>query len=280
MNSDGGTPWMGPLTALGQHEVWRSIWTYCTSILGDEGGPPGAPPAYRASGTFVRVDGKPYLLTAAHVWTRICGKRPGANDVRPDEGVGLVLEEDQAPIWLPRQVLSERVVSRRVSDEWGPDVALVGLPPSDAKRLEREKAFYDVDKARPLQSHDGARGDWVISGASAELSAFEPQEVRLKNHLLGNETPRLVEHAGLVYVELSYGQTNPDEIPHSWEGLSGAGLWLCHLVPGATRADLRVTPLLMGLAFYQLRSGPKRGVIRCHGPGSLEALGFSLLRRK
>jgi hypothetical protein len=110
----------GVLTTDGQHDVWRALWTYCTSLFGD-----GEPPEYRGSGTFINVRGVSCLLTAAHVW----------EGMSRDEGVGFTLEPDRPLAWVPKVVLLERFVSHRLSKEWGPDIAVVSFHDSDAKRL-------------------------------------------------------------------------------------------------------------------------------------------------
>jgi hypothetical protein len=191
-----------------------------------------------------------------------------------DSAVGFVIEKERPLTWLPRVTLQERFVSPRSSHEWGPDIAVVSLHQRDIDRLQSEKAFYRVNHRRPLSDDQRASLLWAITGASAELSEFDTTEARLKNHLLANSAPNHLTHDGLDYIELSYGDTPPEDIPESWGGLSGAGLWLCQLVPGQTQAELTVIPILMGLAFYERFTAPRRGAIRCLGPGSLRSSGF------
>lgn len=252
---------IGRLTTDGQHEVWRSVWTYCTSIFV---GSADTPARYFGSGTFVRAKGVACLLTAAHVWEEM----PSVTEL--DARIGFTLETDHAPTWVPRASLQERFVSSRTSDEWGPDIALIAIHERDVHRLEVEKAFYIVDRERPLQPRLGATIRWGITGASDELSTFTDKEALLKNHMLATREASFLDHDGLDYVELQYGHAAPEDIPESWKGLSGAGLWMCHLTPGDTQAELQVIPILSGVAFYQRAIESRVGAIRCHGPQSLK----------
>jgi hypothetical protein len=202
-------------------------------------------------------------LTAAHVWEALSD----------DTLIGFTIEAEHPPIWVPRSRLRERFVSQRLADEWGPDIAIVALDEEDVSRLRAEKAFYRFDRQRPLPDTPGASILWAMTGASAELSQFTDEEARLKNHTLAVSSPVFLTHDGLDYVEVPYGNTPAEDIPRFWGGLSGAGLWLCYLVPGVTQAELEIIPLLSGVAFYQRAVEPRIGAIRCHGPGSLRSQG-------
>jgi hypothetical protein len=250
---------IGNLTEAGQHTVWRSLWTYCTSIFGD-----GDPPEYRGSGTFVAVNGVSCLLTAAHVWLRMAR----------DRVLGFVTEADHSPVWLRTATLQPKVVTQPIADEWGPDIAIVAIHAHDATRLRLEKAFYAVDRSRPAPSTSRGRVVWAITGASAHFSEFTPAEARLRNHTIIVATPTVTMHGDTDYLDVPFGETPPEGIPESWGGLSGAGLWLCHLVPGSDETQLDVVPQLSGVVFYERFDGNKRGAIRCHGGGGLRSLGY------
>jgi hypothetical protein len=131
-----------------------------------------------------------------------------------------------------------------------------------------------VDRGRALPKDSQPSPLWAITGVSGELSEFNGSEARLKNHMLATAAPHHLTHDGLDYVELPYGNTPCADIPKFWGGLSGAGLWLCFLVPGATQAELTVIPVLSGVAFYQNGTGPRRGTVRCHGSGSIDTQGL------
>lgn len=192
---------VGRLTLHGQHTLWRSLWTYCTSLFGAN-----TSVQYRGSGTFVSVGGVPCLLTAAHVW------QPLSRDAM----VGFTMEPEQPPAWVPRSKLAERVVTQRVTDEWGPDIAIVSLQEEVVTRLQSEKAFYGFERQRPLPDDPRASVLWAMTGASAELSQFADTEARLKNHTLAASSPVFVTHDGLDYVEVPYGNTPAEDIPIFW----------------------------------------------------------------
>ena len=251
---------VGRLTEAGQQRVWRALWTYSTSILGD-----GDPPDYRGSATFVSVCGKSCFLTASHVWKRMAR----------DQVVGFGTEAERSPLWLRTVTLRPEVVTEPLVAEWGPDIAVVSFHAHDANRLLLEKAFYSIERPRAVPDDARASIVWAMTGASGEFSEITLDEARLRNHTLIVTKPTAVVHDGIDYLDMPYGDTPPQNIPDSWGGLSGAGLWLCHLVPGSNETELDVLPILCGVAFYQRVESQKRGAIRCHGPGGLRSLAWN-----
>jgi hypothetical protein len=258
--SDAGRLWV--LTQEGQRQVWRALWTFCTSIFGVERN--SDRPEYIGSGTFVAVGGASCLLTAAHLWHRLATM----------QAVGLALENERPPIWVPIEALWPRVMTVITSDEWGPDIALVSFHKRDVDRLATDKAFYDVLRPRAQTETRQSRRWWALAGASAELSTIGEQEALLKSHVLASSEARQHGNLGIDYVDLPYGNMPRVDIPVFWGGLSGAGLWRCDVTP-TDEGDLSITPVLCGVAFYQVPgSEPRQGAIRCHGPNSLRELGF------
>ena len=76
---------------------------------------------------------------------------------------------------------------------------------------------------------------------------------------------RIVEvrdRGGFDYLDFDLEGPDDLSLPASYEGMSGAGLWL-------VRKGALDSPLLIGVAFYQ---SSDRRFIRCHGPKSLDKL--------
>jgi hypothetical protein len=140
------------------------------------------------------------------------------------------------------------------------------------------KNEHRFERERPVATDSSSRTLWAISGASAEFSEITSIEARLMNHLVAASHPAFVEHDDLDYVEIPHGDTPTERIPLSWGGLSGAGLWLCHLRLGGDNEPFEVVPLLSGVTFFQKRIADRRGTIRCHGPASLRSHCLDLVR--
>ncbi len=261
---------IGQLTELGQHAVHSAIWPYSTALLVDDDD--GAPPRVLGSGTLVRIRGAGCLLTAAHV----------AEQVLESTALSMTTILDRAPVRVPVQTLTPIAMTPRTNGEWGewgPDIALLRLHEHDVRRLEVEKAFYAIDRPegrpREIVETPGSRVAWALCGAPAETARILPDVGVLNIKTLVNDAvTRHTREDGLDYIDSGFGRTDPSNIPTSWGGVSGAGLWACVLAPGDDRTQMEVSPLLVGVVFYAVPAGPKHGVIRAHGPHSLQRLVF------
>jgi hypothetical protein len=232
--------------------VWKNVWTYCTSLFGIDEDRHHPFARYLGSGTFVGFRGAPCVLTAAHVWKVLARYR----------GVGFATVKDVNLLKVPKEALRPLAVSNAKDEEWGPDIALVRLEEVTRKRLEVRKAFYDLQKTRSLT--DSAEKRWILTGATAEGSQLESdEEALLKNWQLASSEAAVSIHDGQEYVDVPW--TVPEtEVPKSWGGLSGAGLW---------RVDTQANgePILEGLAYLERRPHEDRpGFIRCHSRRSID----------
>ncbi len=237
-------------------ELRERVWVYTASAFALEGGRP----AYVGTVTCVAAAGQSYLLTAAHVWRRLRGDR-----------FALSLAADRLLVPV-RKDLVEPTVLGTTESEWGPDLALVRLPDLVARGISQVKAFYNIDKRRfpsgerpPYET-----GLWAVIGAPAEQSVVEEEEVILKVSLLASVVASPQERDGFDYVDLSYYHVGRLDLPGSYGGISGAGLWhlpISRSPSGAVRWSGEAR--LEGVAFYQQPAGTQEGVIRCHGRKSL-----------
>lgn len=254
------------LQAAAANQIWCfSTTLFCAPGLNETFVPSG-------SGTFVLVNGKPALLTAAHVWERIRG-----DDLRKQ--VSFAIGNGHEAVTMNTLVLSELYRSPRPK-KWtaeGPDIALVGIPDRDAARLRAAgKAFYDLSKRRAEPApRDEKTGAWVVVGApatwmettglrrpdgaqsiSADLTVLSRADIR-GGSLQG----------GFDYCDLWLGSGG---VLTSYEGLSGAGLWWV----GDRLDSERLTwdgsaVTLTGVAYYHSADDPEGQFLRCHGHASI-----------
>jgi hypothetical protein len=249
-----------PLTEIRSQllaDLRERVWAYTASVFAVEGNTP----VYRGTATCVAVGTKEYLLTAAHVWRELRGDR-----------FALSLEADRLLVPIQKALVEPTVIASPESGEWGPDLALIHLPDLVARDIRQVKAFYNIGRRRPSLGEypPYARGLWAVLGAPAEQSVFGEREAILKISLLASVVASAEERDGFDYVNLSYYHEDRPDLPRSYGGISGSGLW--HLPiskdeSGAIVWDGNVC--LEGVAFYQKPIGPLEGVIRCHGRMSL-----------
>ncbi|MGD0695612.1 MAG: hypothetical protein ABSB82_12240 [Terriglobia bacterium] len=249
-----------PLTEIPQDildEVRERLWTYTASVFAVD----GERPLYRGTATCVAASGKAYLLTAAHVWRELHGER-----------FALGLERDRLLIPIYKDLIEVTVLEPTGPLEWGSDLALIKLPDILAVDIRQVKAFYNLDKRRPEPGDQPGydRGLWAVIGAPAERSTFGETEAVLKISLLASVVVSSHQRDGFDYVDLGFYHQGRSDLPNSYGGLSGSGLWHAPIRKSVSGAvSWTGEARLEGVAFYQKFTDEKEGVIRCHGRTSV-----------
>jgi len=238
-------------------EVRERLWTYTASVFAVD----GALPLYRGTATCVAASGKAYLLTAAHVWRELGGER-----------FALSLEADRLLIPIHKDHVEPTVLGPTGPPEWGPDLALIKLPDIVAVDIRQVKAFYNLDKRRPKPGEQARydKGLWAVIGAPAEQSTFGETEALLKISVFASVVVSARQRAGFDYVDLGFYHQGRPDLPQSYGGVSGSGLWQAPLTRSVSGAiSWTGEARLEGVAFYQKFTEEEEGVIRCHGRTSV-----------
>jgi len=229
--------------------------------------------AYQSgSGTLVDIDGTLCILTADHVIA----------DVLHRDRVSLLIDWHGG---LRRCIFEEshlRYVRlpRGPSPELGPDLGVIVLPPSGegVSTLRANKVFYDLSKR--IDRFAGAylvlsEGVWIPCGVLGEGSQVLPA-IRGFAAVLGHRgmmgiatTPKETLRDGFDYLELSGGHGVDSDMPETFGGTSGGGLWQVRISRSADgRLKLREV-VLSGVIFYE--TDVVNGVrgLRSHGRASI-----------
>lgn len=233
------------------------------------------------SGTLVQANGCYAILTAAHVLDYLATSTK----------VGLVLlmrgESVVHRYILPMQFVRLEYVARASKTAKGPDLGLLVLPSSEAKKIEATKAskvFYNIDRRRDqmlLTPRALDLGGWFLCGSVGDWTTDLPTEhpyTRVKGI-------RALCGAGCVSLErvdnefdyLNF-EVNYDEGyggPQDFRGFSGGGLWQAVFKDNGGHIVLE-DMLLSGVAFYQLEMENGKTLI-CHGRKSIYANALSKL---
>ena len=166
------------------------------------------------SGTFVEIEGRHYILTATHVWYK----------AREAKNIGMVLTDHQSSFMVLRDGKIE---------EWGPDIALLKLAPSDVVTIKAHKSFLNLAQQKEALSECPPvieNGLWTVTGMVGELTEVQPNpEARtVACHIHGeafiSAVQRTHEHNGYDYFDLGANLELPGA-PSSFAGVSGGGLW-------------------------------------------------------
>lgn len=231
--------------------------------------PDGSPEARLiGSGTFIKVGNCYGLLTAQHVADRI-------EDL---EQLGLVILEREHRLSIPVQHLRIINIGTPEPGEKGPDLSAIVMPRAEASKIAPYKGFWDLQLVaedmlnnRP-DDHDGV---WLVCGVPDEYTEYE-ETVSTFETVVGihgvcwaGGIGDHYEKDGFDYIEVRAEYKEDRELPSSFGGISGGGLWQVLLRSDETGMSHPVRHLFLGLPFWQSARKEDWRTITCHGPASI-----------
>jgi hypothetical protein len=223
------------------------------------------------TGVLVTANGRHAILTANHVLQNLPKAGP----------TGLILLSKSGGMdhqfMLEMDYMQKVTVGQGSNEGLGPDLALIVLPRNDVSRLEVWKSFYNLSKRknRMLERNPTKeKGFWVLCGLIGEMTQEMPPLPGMARNFAfkGLCGPVVVpgmrndEQFDYCTVEVNCGQ--PYDLPESFGGCSGCGLW--RLVLREDAGSWRLDDLLLGgIAFYESAVHEGRRNIECHGCKSI-----------
>lgn len=228
-----------------------------------------SPVSLAGSGTFVELAGRHYILTADHVWTRTEGW----------EELAIALAADGKPLGIPRKHLIPRRLGGPPYNEWGPDLALLEIPPHFVPTIKGRKSFVNLAKRRAMLSTRPPRLEkalWAVMGVVQEKSEVKPRTesglvlVNIRGEAFFGVTCTADDRGGYDYLTTSAKTTLPN-VPASFRGVSGGGLWEVGLTMRKSTGEIswEREHHFRGVAFWEQPKPPNEIAIRCHGPRSI-----------
>jgi len=215
------------------------------------------------SGTLVVVNGVYYILTAAHVWEEV---------LKSALRLGITMTDNiDHKSWIDINAIIPTVCKQDGSKwtEWGPDLALLRVPPEYVGGIEAFHVFEDVaTPGKPMNV--ACLESWVLTGAPKELGTFSAlrAELQISGTFVSPRYHRRGEHD---YFDVLMDTKAPDT-PKSFGGVSGGGLWRIMAYISPTTGKIDWSQRLKGMAFYEFPQKDGARVLRCHGPSSLSAV--------
>lgn len=89
------------------------------------------------SGTLIHIHGKGCILTAAHVWDAAAGA----------DMLHLLMMSGRAKVEIrPADILAKTIWNREGPEEWGPDLALLEIPPLQLITIKAYKSFLNFEQ--------------------------------------------------------------------------------------------------------------------------------------
>lgn len=217
------------------------------------------------SGTLTLINGVAGILTARHVWSRI------------ERASSVALVVGRQPYYVSPRVLRSfgPVGQDGLLDPsvMAPDLAFVRIPPPARRDLEAYgKVFYSIDARRndPELDFFAETGFWILAGSPQAL--YDPQSGATPSLLYDTTVEKRVEVGAWDYLFVNLNLPQNPEIPRTYKGVSGGGIWRVSFWLNPEQTAFAVTDakrdiLLSGVAFYQ--TGEKGRQVIGHGPRSL-----------
>jgi hypothetical protein len=246
------------------HDIFEAIRGYSTSFIVNN--------TLIGSGTFVRIDDTAGLLTAKHVWDKLCELTRG------DPLIGLQLYDRPHTFFVDRRTLVPLFTTKRKTMSFGPDLEFIKLPLAKIASIEAsQKSFYNLSKDSPKR-HCNAQtryGFLIISGFPEEMvqkKTADKGSIRLLSlynlgMIVAKTRSRRVGR--FDYWEM---QTEVGTEPRDYGGVSGAGVWRVVLEKkiGISFSAATLQSLTLGgMAFYQSAAKKSWRFIRAHGPDTI-----------
>ena len=244
------------------------------------------------SGTLVQIDDWLGILTAEHVVNH-----PHKRDLRlgwPEyparllrTGVGEFAHD------LSIKTTALRIVSTaRGSDEYGPDLAFIALPPGPfLSELKARKSFYNLSLKAALRKKAALadNGFFALCGFPAVRDfAAQPQfgfsETHgLSGHSMFTGPERYERRHDWDYYEMGVSHEVADEFERTFGGVSGGGVWRVHVkrsLGNKPGSEFFSGMTFCGVAFFEIDDiHAQHFVVRAHGPTSIYGRFVDQVRR-
>lgn len=257
--------------------ISRHLSDYTIGFLRIKDTPKGQDADLLGSGTLVQVGTKHAILTVDHVAKAL-----------PKEGrLGLLLSRDVHQHTIDIQGIHYLNIARGEVASEGPDLAAVILSPAIASTISAIKSFYNLTYHRDhmlTEPPDIQEGVWFNNGFIEERTIQEEGRngySSIKGFCMfsgaGGPEDQPVKRGVYDYISLPKIYGRKFELPISFGGMSGGGLWQVQLITGPSGKIKPKAFLLSGVAFYQEPTVGERSSIVCHGRSSVYQIAYDAI---
>lgn len=223
------------------------------------------------SGTFVELGGHYYVLTADHVWNKV--------ETEGWEELAIALAAEGRPLSIPRKHVIAHRLGTPPYTEWGPDLALLEVPPHLVGTIKTRKSFLNLAKRRSMLEAAPPRTEkalWTVMGMVAETSEVKSRSesgrvpVNIRGEAFFGVTCTADTRQEYDYLTV-YAKTTLPNVPSTFKGVSGGGLWQIGLTMRKATGEISwaLEHHFRGVAFWEQSTPPNQIAIRCHGPQSI-----------
>lgn len=218
------------------------------------------------SGTLVRYRQQHGILTAGHV----------VNRVKKESIIQLLMPAGQGFVSLQKDTAEFLICEGAVFAESGPDIGFIRLPPHTVGILKSCLSFVNLEIHKQKIANDCisiAHGVWVETGFPEILGLSGRSGNNVWTKVFGmialGDAETLPDQDGFDYYKSHVTYGHGEEIPLTFKGLSGGGLWqikLSHKKDGSLHATNRY---FSGVVYYETERTGDYLYIKSHGRSSI-----------
>jgi hypothetical protein len=197
----------------------------------------------------------------------------------PDSGrFGIFLDRTNTPHTIDRSGVAPVPMPMGAKEHEGPDLGVVVLAPSIAGSIAAKKLFFNLDSHREQVLHsprDLDEGVWCANGFLEEWGQVRENDdgqgsTQYFYNFSGFGGPTESAQVGNYdYFEFPVSYEARPQMPKSWGGMSGGGLWQVQLKRDEDSVKPMPPYVLSGVLFYQWSTTPEMCGVRAHGRRSV-----------
>jgi hypothetical protein len=214
-----------------------------------------------ASGTLVQIEDKYCILTAKHA----------TNELKKLKEIGLNLETFEHRFTIDTSILRILEVDEPAHRATSSGLAVIILPVSRIGVINAKKMFWNLTKH--MQSVLSKPIDWKIGlffvcGTIGEWAKIEDSVGQFSKTLncqcefMYTGCKKYYLKGEFDYLELSVSYRNRRDLPNSFRGTSGGGIWRTQLFRTDDGRINYSSPLLVGMAYEQeVKTNGSRSII-------------------
>lgn len=225
------------------------------------------------SGTLIKCGDNLGILTAHHVVH--CPDPPLDFSESSSQMLNLAIMRSSNAIQIPARYIIEIEIGKPISEENGPDLTFLRLPlGEELTALKAKMSFWDLDfhNDERLSSTLNDDGVWVKIGIPYEwLTVQQESEVQtnINSKMIGffgfATSECRYESGDFDFVDMVVHYGGRDQLPSTFEGLSGGGLWKVKVRCNSARDNWNYdNPIFCGVPFYQGEVIDGKRIVRCH----------------
>ena len=254
------------------HEVVRELFNYCVAIYTHE-------EEYLdidtvrliGSGTLIRWQDSYGILTAHHV---VHQNQPPVRFGLKENGFLSITASERENFKIPRKYLIELPIGIPKDESSGPDLTVIKIPMGDSlNTFKAKKSFWPIDQdANKLEARLEPDNTLLCTmGAPKTNQKLERIKtgIRVTTGLIGYfggyEKEKVFKRKMFDYIDTPVKYTYTNNLPESFGGVSGGGLWAFNVsTPDDGKTLVHSPPFLCGVAFYETAKELDRRDIRHH----------------